>query len=368
MSAYYNEIDPAAVAVLRRLISDDVIAPGDVDTRSIKEVRPDDLRGYAQCHFFAGGGLWSVAARMAGWPDGRPLWTASCPCQGESGAGLRLGERDPRHLWPDLFPLIRARRPAVLMGEQVARASGTHWLDRVCTDLEDEAYAIRAVDIPTCAVDAPHQRNRLYWIAVADADRDGLARRSQRDQRTIESRQQAPLRHNADRCDPLRDGRPTGRTGDLAHSQGFGWREGRAEYELRSGRPAAPRTNGPSSLGDASSAGLSASEREAILGARRRSEGRATEQSDGALPYRNGSWWADAEWIACHDGKARRAQPGTPLLVDGVPGRVGLWRIAGNAISPILAAEVIAAFLDVERPADPRRPREPAPVPLFAGE
>ncbi|WP_430912861.1 DNA cytosine methyltransferase [Methylobacterium sp. sgz302541] len=164
--AYYNEIDPDAAAILRELIADDVIAPGDVDPRSIKDVSADDLRGYTQCHFFAGGGLWSVAARLAGWPDSRPLWTGSCPCQGESVAGLRLGADDPRHLWPDLFRLIRAGRPAVVMGEQVARAAGTHWLDRVCADLEDEAYAVRAVDVPTCAVDAPHQRQRLWWLAV----------------------------------------------------------------------------------------------------------------------------------------------------------------------------------------------------------
>lgn len=77
--AYYNEIDEDAAAVLEALIEDGVIAPGDVDRRSIKEVQPDDLKGYTQCHFFAGGGLWSVAARLAGWPDDRPLWTGSCP-------------------------------------------------------------------------------------------------------------------------------------------------------------------------------------------------------------------------------------------------------------------------------------------------
>lgn len=63
--AYYNEIDPAAAHILRAMIDADVIAPGDVDTRSIKEVHPDDLSAYTQCHFFAGGGFWSVAARLA---------------------------------------------------------------------------------------------------------------------------------------------------------------------------------------------------------------------------------------------------------------------------------------------------------------
>lgn len=51
--AYYNEHDEVAAAVLRRLIAEEVIAFGDVDTRSITDVRPGDLSGYAQCHFFA---------------------------------------------------------------------------------------------------------------------------------------------------------------------------------------------------------------------------------------------------------------------------------------------------------------------------
>ncbi|WP_210187376.1 DNA cytosine methyltransferase [Pararhizobium antarcticum] len=89
MAAYYNEIDPAAAHILRAMIDAGVIAPGDVDERSIKEVNPDDLIGYTQCHFFAGGGLWSVAARLADWPDDEPLWTASCPCQPFSAAGTR---------------------------------------------------------------------------------------------------------------------------------------------------------------------------------------------------------------------------------------------------------------------------------------
>jgi DNA (cytosine-5)-methyltransferase 1 len=57
--AYYNEFNPAAAAWLRELIVRHLIAPGDVDTRSITEVQPDDLRGYAQCHFFAGIGGWN---------------------------------------------------------------------------------------------------------------------------------------------------------------------------------------------------------------------------------------------------------------------------------------------------------------------
>jgi len=70
-AAYYNEIEPFAADVLEHLISAGLIAPGYVDRRSIEDVRPDDLLGFTQCHFFAGVGVWSYALRRAGWPDDR---------------------------------------------------------------------------------------------------------------------------------------------------------------------------------------------------------------------------------------------------------------------------------------------------------
>ena len=66
MPAYYNEIDPYAAQWLRNLIAAGHIAPGVVDERSIEDVHPSDLRGFEQCHFFAGIGVWSLALRRAG--------------------------------------------------------------------------------------------------------------------------------------------------------------------------------------------------------------------------------------------------------------------------------------------------------------
>lgn len=80
MAAYYNEVDSFCVEWLRNLIAEGLIAPGDVDDRSIVEVQPSDLKGYTQCNFFAGIGVWSHALRLAGWSDDEPVWTGSCPC------------------------------------------------------------------------------------------------------------------------------------------------------------------------------------------------------------------------------------------------------------------------------------------------
>ena len=168
MTAYYNEFDPSAAAMLRQLIEDNVIAPGVVDTRSIRDVSTNDLLGFTQCHFFAGGGLWSVAARLAGWPDDRPLWTGSCPCQPHSTAAAdrRLKFDDPRDLWPCWNDLIGECEPDVVFGEQVD--DNPAWIDRMVTDLEAAAYAIGTLDLPTCAVDAPTIRMRTFFVAHAN--------------------------------------------------------------------------------------------------------------------------------------------------------------------------------------------------------
>ena len=168
MAAYYNEIEPFAAQWLRNLINARLIVPGEVDTRSIVDVRSDDLDGFTQCHFFAGIGGWSHALRLAGWPDDRPVWTGSCPCQPFSVAGQGRGEADERHLWPVWFELIRAARPVVVMGEQVAAAIGKSWLDGVFVDLEGAGYSCEAAVLPACAVDAPHRRDRLWFVADAD--------------------------------------------------------------------------------------------------------------------------------------------------------------------------------------------------------
>jgi site-specific DNA-cytosine methylase len=122
MTALYNEIEPFAVAWLRELIAAGLIADGIVDDRPIQELKPSDVEGFTQVHFFAGIGGWSYALRLAGWPDNRAVWTGSCPCQPFSASGRKRGFDDSRHLWPEWYRLIDACRPPVIFGEQVCSA------------------------------------------------------------------------------------------------------------------------------------------------------------------------------------------------------------------------------------------------------
>ena len=293
MAAYYNEIDPFAAQWLRNLIAAGHIAPGIVDERSIKDVAPEDLRPYVQCHFFAGIGVWSHALRLAGWPDDRPVWTGSCPCQPFSSAGVRLGTADERHLWPDWFNLIRQRRPSVIFGEQVEAAINHGWLDLVQADLESEDYACGAVGMPAAGVGAPHIRQRLWFVANNNNKRREWDSRIGRDaERRVEH---------------------AGDAGELADANGT--------------RSAAWVSE--SNDGEKRDAGISDNSSGQKFSARFRPE----------------NFWSDCDWLPCRDGKARPVEPGTFPLAHGTTARVGRLRAYGNAIVPQVAQALIEAYL-----------------------
>jgi len=134
MSAYYNEFDPKAAAWLRELIKAGLIADGEVDERSIVDVRAVDLRGFRQCHFFAGIGGWSYALRLAGWSDDRAAWTGSCPCQlhaaRRAGAtSLRISGLRFDGLFPPvgLVSYLASRLPRRGLGSMASAMTWKEW-------------------------------------------------------------------------------------------------------------------------------------------------------------------------------------------------------------------------------------------------
>lgn len=173
---YYNEIDPYAAQWLRNLIAGGHIPKGYVDERTIEVIKPSDLTGYTQCHFFAGIGGWPLALRLAGWPDDRQVWTGSCPCQPFSSAGKNAGFDDERHLWPAFQWLIQECQPPIVFGEQVASSAVGSWVDLVHADMEALGYAFGCAAFPAAGVGAPHIRDRMYWVGDGLADPGGERR------------------------------------------------------------------------------------------------------------------------------------------------------------------------------------------------
>jgi DNA (cytosine-5)-methyltransferase 1 len=330
VTAYYNEHDPKAAAWLRELIKQGHIAPGEVDERSVEDVIPDELLEFTQCHFFAGIGVWSHALRRAGWPDDRPVWTGSCPCQPFSAAGKRTGIDDERHLWPAWFHLISQCRPPTIFGEQVASKDGLGWLDLVQSDMEAARYAFGAFDLCAAGVGAPHIRQRLYFVA----DAGGAQRQGTRLASGVHTQ------HNPIRRD--------GAFYTLADANGRG---ACAEREQSSGKQRQqPQDGGAGGLADAADGGslgsVYASQRGQKVGAQQ-STGGCGSSNQYSRPGPTNGFWESADWLGCRDGKWRPVEPGTFPLAHGAPGRVGRLRGYGNAICAPLAQAFIEEFMSL---------------------
>ncbi|HDY7267518.1 TPA: DNA cytosine methyltransferase [Klebsiella pneumoniae] len=353
-AAYYNEIDPFAAQWLRNLIAAGHIAPGEVDERSIEDVTPDDLRGFTQCHFFAGIGVWSHSLRLAGWPDDRPVWTGSCPCQPFSAAGKGDGFADERHLWPHFFHLIGERRPQHVFGEQVASGNANTWFDLVQADLEGVGYAFGIVPFTSAGIGAPHIRERAYWVAESASEQHqkllpGLEKGNG------EEGGWSPAQSTG-----LCSASGMGDT-NIARLEGLSGNDGAAGRERATGPVAAPGVhdglaNATGQLHHQCNDGANECGR----------QGDAEQNRMGGEPVRalevNG-FWRDADWLFCRDGKWRPVEPGTFPLVDGAAARLGrvepgVARVAssnrvgrlkgyGNAINAQAAAAFIRAYMGV---------------------
>ena len=333
---YVNEIDPYCAQWLQNLMDAGVLPHGHIDTRSIEDVTPNDLAGYTQHHFFAGLGGWIYALDLAGWPRDRPVWTGSCPCQPFSAAGKSSGFADERHLWPAWQHLIEQRKPATIFGEQVASKAADDWIDLVQADMEGMGYAFGCVPFPSAGVGAPHIRDRNYWVGHANNAGleghagDGGAARWQGSSGSVA---------------------PAGISGGLADAIGYGSLYGK-HPENRRQTSSSSECGGLSGLADAEGTGkhgISGDTERACAEKLREEQERHKHDGSGTASRRPGptnSFWADADWLLCRDGKWRPVESGTFPLAHGVSGRVGRLRAYGNAIVPQAAAEFVKATME----------------------
>ncbi|MGV4035004.1 DNA cytosine methyltransferase [Citrobacter braakii] len=349
MAAYYNEIDSYVAQWLRNLIAGGHIAPGEVDERSIEDVTPDDLRGFTQCHFFAGIGVWSHSLRLAGWPDDKPVWTGSCPCQPFSAAGKGDGFADERHLWPAFFHLISECRPQQVFGEQVASGNANAWFDLVQADMEGMGYTFGLVPFTSAGIGAPHIRERAYWVANASCEHESAA------------------------------GNETGIAARIRSSSIDGMadtgceRFNRIDSLLQRQESGRFTENMPEASRLSDSGGMAYSNSQRLQGEWENCHQERWEGSDvrqvglcgGAginLPLEVNGFWRDADWLFCRDGKWRPVESGTfPLVarfakslghgkssLRAMAGRNRTGRLKGygNAINAQAATAFIGAYME----------------------
>lgn len=100
------------------------------------------------------------------------ILTGGFPCQPYSSAGQRKGKEDERHLWPEMLRAIREIQPTWIVGENVlglVNWNGGMVFDEVQADLENEGYEVTPFLLPACAVNAPHRRDRVWFVAYSNS-------------------------------------------------------------------------------------------------------------------------------------------------------------------------------------------------------
>ena len=244
------------------------------------------------------------------------------PCQPFSHAGKRGGEKDDRHLWPEMHRLVASLRPRWVIAENVA-GHISMGLDQVLSDLEGEGYTTWPLVIPACAVDAPHRRDRVWIIANAKGTGAGENKRgvrglSERCCEGTEGMGQEDVAH-AKR-------RPVQQRPDIDKERGW---SGEAE-QTRMGSGGRGKD-----VADAAGGGLQ----------RPKQKPRFTAQEDiqnssvttKRTQFANARWWLP--------------EPPVGRVANGIPSRVDRLKGIGNAVVPQIPEMIGYAILEAEKAA-----------------
>ena len=233
------------------------------------------------------------------------------PCQPFSVAGKRRGKEDDRYLWPEMLRVISGLRPAWVVGENVAGIVNMA-LDQVYADLENEGYAVQALIIPACAVDAPHRRDRCAIIA----NRYGAGLQAQ-----------GPKQQKA---------KVAGIREDVAHAESIGLQRERPGGDQIGGtRPEKAQPERRCDVLSDTDHGSRSLWRDGELPAVEEA-GTSWADHGGRTPeYVTGEWWP--------------AEPNVRRVVNGVPHRVDRLKCLGNAVVPQQFYPVFQAIADIER-------------------
>jgi len=253
------------------------------------------------------------------------------PCQPFSAAGKRRGDKDDRHLWPEMLRIIQAVRPTWVIGENVA-GHISMGLDEVLSDLEAEGYQARCFVIPAVSADAYHRRDRCWIVGYSELNGSSAAEVGGEPQEDggRSSEGQSATEQFA-RAGRPRDGQEVAR-GARAETVGNAEdvrrdirqdteREGSKDQQDKSqfsvwGEPSGSDKDVPDASG------------EGLQGDVGQGQARAQGQSQGY--FAQCRWW--------------EPEPAVGRVANGIPGRVHRLRQLGNSIVPQVAARILWAI------------------------
>ena len=261
--------------------------------------------------------------------------TGGFPCQPFSIAGKQRGTDDNRHLWPQMFRIIRELAPRWVVGENVrglVNIQDGMVFETVCTDLEGEGYEVRAFNIPAAGVGAPHRRERIWIVANAKSqgtrknDR-GLWQRIKRtsgrqrtdqnvaDSKSLQGNGRRRHEHSITEQGPEQTG---GTSGSMADTN-----INREKWNQPEDRKGSRTEQSSEDVANANETRLQGFGTEHQL-----REGQS-EESTGRI-----GWW--------------ESEPDVGRVAHGIPGRVHRLKALGNSIVPQIAEEIGRAILAAE--------------------
>ena len=252
------------------------------------------------------------------------ILTAGYPCQPFSQAGVRRGEEDDRHIWPEIFTIVQAKRPAWCVFENVSGHISLG-LDQVLSDLESKGYAVQPFVVPACAVDAPHRRDRV-WIIAAHADSNGEPND------TINAKSGCWELGQPTSNDPDSDSQRSHRAEQ--HQQRGGEPTDRQERELGSVCEVLARRGDAAERPAADVA--DADSQRGCSGDAQRQDAKTARQSPGCQRHDAGRV---AAWLP---------EPPVGRVANGIPRRVDRLKGLGNAIVPQIAMQIGLTIKAVE--------------------
>ena len=308
--------------------------------------------------------------------------TGGFPCQPFSVAGKQQGTSDSRHLWPEMFRIIKDFSPRWVIGENVKGLTNIQdgmVFETVCSDLEGEGYEVRTFNIPAAGVQAPHRRERIWIVAHAKRFNERKSIRGsdetqsriqeehrQNDSTTRESSRTGSVWGTNNGHENLENSRRTLQQGtELSEKNENETREGNANIDQRSsgtsksnvanteqGRSSSESIGNIGSMEEESSREKKGRDQSSICTTTRRTEksnnvvdsstGRCTPQETEVQPGRYSSF--DSSWW--------QSEPELGRVANGVQGRVHRLKSLGNSIVPKIVQEIGNAIIQAEKEKD----------------
>ena len=273
--------------------------------------------------------------------DAVDIITGGYPCQPFSAAGKRLGEKDPRHLWPYIREHIYTIQPARVFLENV-EGHISMGLSSVISDLEEDGYGATWGIFSAREVGAPHQRKRVYIMADCNGVRCDWGALSNGDSErpmeveALERSEQPLVRSEAEGC-----------SGDSGGSMGYSEHDGSLATTERGSIEEASTDNKERQESSCESEGASQSRSSGDLQAGKLAD-TFSARSEIRLP---GSVRSNKERNTgiiddCSGEQSRRQEdlrwppePRVGRVVDGCADRVDRIRLLGNGVVPQTAAK-----------------------------